>query len=47
MVLQGPNVGNQPQTVASLKICHKVKYLGTWLGRATNMEHFYGPLAKV
>ena len=34
-------------TYCRVRVSQKVKYLGTWLGHATVMEQFQGPLAKL
>ena len=47
VVLQGIEWNSTEATISGFHIRHKVKYLGTWLGNATVMEQFQGPLAKL
>ena len=47
VVLQGIEWNNTEVTISGFHIQRKVKYLGTWLGNATVMEQFQGPVAKL
>ena len=47
VVFQGPNRLPQCILLFGVKVCTKVKYLGTWLGQATIMEQFQGLLSKL
>ena len=47
VVMQGQEWPNMQESIAGLRVCRKIKYLGTWLGQATVMKQFQGPLAKL
>ena len=47
VVLQGIDWHSEQVPICGFHVQRKVKYLGTWLGNATIMEQFQGPLAKL
>ena len=47
VVLQGIDWHSEEVPTSGFHVQRKVEYLGTWLGNATIMEQFQGPLAKL
>ena len=47
VVLQGIDWHSEELPISGFHVQRKVKYLGTWLGNATIMEQFQGPLANL
>ena len=45
MVLHGIDWHNEEVLISGFHV--QRKYLGAWLGNATIMEHFHGPLANL
>ena len=47
VVFQGPDTRPPGTVLYGVQVRSKVKYLGTWLGHATVLDEYQGPLAKL
>ena len=47
VVFYGPSRLPPGTVLYGVKVCTKVKYLGTWLAQASIMEQYQGPLSKL